>query len=124
MSRKSAKLTFGTKRQFTNSQFALKPGEVRKIIHGATTPRDRCLLRMLADTGMRRAEVAGLDVRDFNLDERRVIIRAGKGDKTRVVPITQELASDLRLLLGRRAPELFAWWSGRLSGLWRGSSTS
>ncbi len=49
-----------------------------------------------------KAELDRLGIRDLNLDARRVIIRAGKGDKTRVVPITEELASDLRLLIGRR----------------------
>jgi integrase/recombinase XerD len=56
----------------------------------------------LAFTGIRRAEVASLDVRDLDLETRRVNVRSGKGGKQRVVPITEELASDLRLLVGRR----------------------
>jgi integrase len=52
---------------------------------------------------MRRAEAAALDVRDLDLETRRLTIRAGKGNKQRTVPITEGLASDLRLLVGRRA---------------------
>jgi integrase len=102
-SRKTAKATSRPKRQLQNSQFALKPAEVRKVIYACTNPRDRCVLATLAFTGIRRAEVAALDIRDLDLEARRITIRAGKGGKERTVPITEELASDLRLLVGRRA---------------------
>ncbi len=98
-----AKAKSGPRRQFKNSQFALKPAEVRKVIYACDNPRDRTLLATFAATGMRRAEVAALDVRDLDLVARRITIRAGKGGKQRTVPITEELASDLRLLVGRRA---------------------
>ena len=101
-SRKKSKRTFGPKRQLKNSQFALKPAEVRKVVYACTNPRDRCLLATLAYTGMRRAEIADLDARDVDLKTRRINIRSGKGGKERTVPITDELASDLRLLMGRR----------------------
>lgn len=97
-----AKGTSRPKRQLQNSQFALKPAEIRKVIYACTNPRDRCLLSVLAFTGMRRAEAAALDVRDLDIEARRITIRAGKGAKERMVPITEELASDLRLLIGRR----------------------
>ena len=64
--------------------------------------RDRCLIHALALTGMRRAELADLDVRDLDLEARRMTIRAGKGNKDRTVPITQELTSDLTLLVKKR----------------------
>jgi len=51
---------------------------------------------------MRRAEVAALDIRDLDFKARRLTIRSGKGGKQRVIPITIELASDLKHLIGRR----------------------
>lgn len=71
------------------------------MIFACASPRDRCLVRTLAETGMRRAEVASLDVRDADLATRRITVR-GKGGKQRVVPITEALASDLRFLIARR----------------------
>ena len=100
---KKAKVKSAPRRQLKNSQFALKPAEVRKVIYACDSPRDRTLVATLAATGMRRAEVAALDVRDVELAARRITIRSGKGGKQRTVPITEELASDLRLLTGRRA---------------------
>lgn len=103
LSRNPRKETSASRRQLKNSQFALKPAEVRKVVYACTSPRDRCLVATLAVTGMRRAEVAALDARDLDLQARRLTIRAGKGNKQRTVPITEELASDLRLLIGKRA---------------------
>jgi integrase len=100
---KTGKRTSAPKRQLGNSQFALKAAEVRKVVYACTNPRDRCLLATLAATGIRRAEAADLDVRDLDLAARRLTVRWGKGGKQRTVPITDELASDLRLLIGRRA---------------------
>jgi integrase len=101
LSRNPRKETSAPWRQLKNSQFALKPAEVRKVVYACTSPRDCCLVATLAATGMRRAEVAALDVRDLDLQTRRLTIRAGKGNKQRTVPITEELASDLGLLVGK-----------------------
>nr|CAA9259665.1 Site-specific tyrosine recombinase slr0733 [uncultured Armatimonadetes bacterium] len=49
--------------------------------------RDAALLRLLAENALRRAEVCGLDVADFDLDQRRVMIR-GKGRGTQKEPVT------------------------------------
>ena len=51
--------------------------------------RDRALLMFLIDTGARRAEVASLRWVDVDLKGRRVTL-TGKGDKQRVVAITDQ----------------------------------
>ena len=63
--------------------------------------RDWIILEMLYQTGMRRAELIGLkdeDI-DFARHELRVI---GKGDKERIVPISQRLKDLLRLYMTKR----------------------
>jgi integrase/recombinase XerD len=49
--------------------------------------RDQALLETLYSTGMRRAELARLEVADLDPDRGVVVIREGKGRKDRVVPI-------------------------------------
>jgi len=49
--------------------------------------RDRALLEVFYSTGMRRTELALLDLYDLDLERRWVVIRKGKGGKGRVVPI-------------------------------------
>lgn len=49
--------------------------------------RDRALLELFYSTGLRRTEVALLDLYDLDRDRRWVVVRKGKGGKGRVVPI-------------------------------------
>lgn len=53
--------------------------------------RDRMILEILYDTGMRRSELANLKIPDMDLNAGYVHIRSGKGDKDRVVPLSQRV---------------------------------
>ncbi|MDH3217129.1 MAG: tyrosine-type recombinase/integrase [Candidatus Krumholzibacteria bacterium] len=90
------------KHQYKDSEFALEPPDIRKVINAASTLRDRCILKLFAHTGIRREELASLDVRDLDFAARRIHIREGKGAKARTVPITDELRSDLQLYVAKR----------------------
>ncbi len=54
--------------------------------------RDRCILLMLYHTGLRAGELASLLLSDITIGERsgQVIVRRGKGNKTRRVPLNAE----------------------------------
>lgn len=62
--------------------------------------RDWAAAELLYATGMRVGELAGLDIRDVNLDERLVRV-FGKGSKERVVPFGIPAARAVREWLGR-----------------------
>lgn len=49
--------------------------------------RDRAILEVLYGAGMRISELVNLDVDDVDLDEGSVLIRSGKGGKSRRVPV-------------------------------------
>ncbi len=49
--------------------------------------RDRAMLETFYSTGIRRAELAGLEIGDLDPDRGVVLIREGKGRKDRMVPI-------------------------------------
>lgn len=63
--------------------------------------RDRALLE-LAYSGLRAGELLGLEVEDVDLEENRVFIRQGKGNKDRVVPMTSAARYWLSRWLSRR----------------------
>jgi integrase/recombinase XerC len=70
--------------------------------------RDRALVEFLYGTGLRVGEVAGLDVRDVDLQRGDVRV-LGKGGKERVVPIPGEAREALREYLeSRRVPGVLA----------------
>lgn len=50
--------------------------------------RNRIVLQILYDTGLRRAEMAALRLADLDLEGGYVHVRSGKGDKDRVVPVS------------------------------------
>ena len=68
--------------------------------------RDRAMLELLYATGMRVAELTGLDVADIDAS-RRLALVTGKGNKQRVVPFGESAAAALDAWLSRR-PELLA----------------
>lgn len=85
--------------------------------------RDRALLE-LAYSGLRAGELLGLAVEDVDLQENRVFIRQGKGDKDRVVPMTSAARYWLSRWLSRRKEFLVRRDSARLFLTLRGLSLS
>lgn len=51
--------------------------------------RDKAVIQLMLDTGLRLSEVASLTVKDVSLDDRIVFVKYGKGDKSRRVPFTK-----------------------------------
>ena len=85
---------------------ALSEQELTRIMrkaHQAGNKRDIALLELLAATGLRASEVAGLKVRDVELNERSgwVTVR-GKGRKQRRVPVNARARRALREYLEER----------------------
>jgi site-specific recombinase XerD len=58
--------------------------------------RDTAVLSVLLFTGLRRAELLGLRLRDVDLREGTLRVEHGKGDKTRIVPLSARPLSALR----------------------------
>jgi integrase/recombinase XerD len=70
--------------------------------------RDRALMEVLYATGMRHGELHGLDLYDVDTRARRIVIRGGKGERDRIVPLTQNAAHWLDRYLSVSRPELAA----------------
>ncbi len=76
---------------------------MERVIEAAKRPRDRALIRLLAETGIRRAEAAALRVEDIGWEENLLVIQSGKGRKRRLVPVTGNLLAELRGLIRQRS---------------------
>jgi integrase/recombinase XerC len=69
---------------------------------GRLISRDRAIMELLYSSGLRLAELVGLDVTSLDLKDRMVQV-LGKGKKTRIVPVGRAAAEALRLWLKERA---------------------
>jgi integrase/recombinase XerD len=82
----------------------LTRGEAKRLIESTPTNkprdiRDRAILDVLYSTGIRRAELIGLTIYDLDFDNATLRIEHGKGNATRIVPLTESARSALKLYL-------------------------
>jgi integrase/recombinase XerD len=107
------------------------PAEVEKVLAlpDLETPlglRDRAILETFYSTGLRRMEVANLDLTDLDDQRGTLLVRQGKGDKDRVVPIGERAIAWVAKYLADGRPELLQGgdtkalfvnrWGNRLTG--------
>ena len=89
---------------------ALEPHEIAALFHACMRdpspagPRDAVVLALGLAAGLRRAEIASLDLSDLDL-EREVVRVHGKGNKVREVPIKGGTLEALRAWLACRGAE-------------------
>jgi integrase/recombinase XerD len=68
--------------------------------------RDRTILELFYCTGIRRAELARLELADLNTERRTLRVRQGKGHKDRVLPLGSRALHWLRRYLDETRPRL------------------
>lgn len=90
----------GSKHQ-PNSEFNLRPKQVRQLIDAARDVRNRSVVMFFAYTGIRRAELRLLRTTDIDLDACQVWIRHGKGGKQRLVFIPTSMSATLEVYLSQ-----------------------
>ena len=75
-------------------------GDYRRAL-AAADPRTRVVLRLAAEAGLRRAEIAQVGRRDLVADLRGwTLVVHGKGGRDRLVPLTDSLAREVRARIG------------------------
>jgi len=76
----------------------LSKNETRLLLE-AMTGRAQLMASLMYGTGMRVMECVRLRVQDIDFDYCQITVRAGKGNKDRVVPLPAKLIPDLKLML-------------------------
>lgn len=74
--------------------------------------RDRAILETLYGSGLRISELVSLDVDDVDLDDGSILVRTGKGSRSRRVPVGREARSALETYLVSVRPGLLERTSG------------
>lgn len=84
----------------------LSRDQIDALETAATTERDRLIVRMLADTGLRVGELVGLRTTDVLKRSRGSFLRVrGKGDRERQVPLMPQLTRRLERYIEKTRPK-------------------
>ena len=94
-------------------QNVMTAAEVERVLAGAdlfsaTGLRDRVMMELLYATGIRRSEIARLELGDIDAERAVVMVRLGKWGKDRLIPTGERALHWVQLYLDRARPEL-AW---------------
>jgi site-specific recombinase XerD len=81
--------------------------EVMEILGCVTNRKHRMVLTTMYATGMRVAEAVALSVKDIDSWRMSILVARGKGNKQRLVPLSQKLLAELR-----------QWWRQHRSPHW------
>jgi len=96
------------KRQLPTAPRALTPGQVNALLRetqqGRYPARDYAIVQMLVQTGMRIGECTALRWGDITFGEKngQVLIRSGKGNKARLVPLNGSIRQALAEYVAER----------------------
>lgn len=78
-------------------------GMIGAVPEGRVALRDRLIVELLYGSGLRVSELCSLDLGDLDLTAHTVSVRAGKGNKDRVVPLSHVAAEVARAYMASRA---------------------
>jgi integrase/recombinase XerD len=87
----------------------LKTAEVKALVENVPEPefRNRVLLRLLAQTGLRRGEAAQLCVSDVSIDDRTINVYGEKDDSYRTVPFSDTLRTPLQVWTNSKREHIY-----------------
>ncbi|WP_342404966.1 tyrosine-type recombinase/integrase [Brevibacillus sp. FSL K6-2834] len=83
----------------------LSEEEVNELVQAIDHDLIRLVVKFLYFTGLRISECLNLTVDDVDLERQMVHVRGGKGNKDRVVPLSEKIVPPLRAYLEKKRPQ-------------------
>jgi integrase/recombinase XerD len=83
------------KRHRNNTREPLTTEEIKKLFEAATKLKETAILHVFYSCGLRRSEGEALNINDIHFKQGLLYVREGKGNKRRVVPMTESVVKDL-----------------------------
>jgi integrase/recombinase XerD len=84
-------------------QATVTHSDFKHALGKASSPRDKALVEVLWSCGLRRSEIARLDISDVNFSEGFLVIRTSKTGKPRIAPLSPSARQALRRHIGKRS---------------------
>jgi integrase/recombinase XerD len=70
--------------------------EITRLYEACSSLKERCILHVYYGLGLRRSEGEALNLKDIDYKNGWLFVRKGKGGKTRNIPLTAAIQSDLK----------------------------
>lgn len=83
----------------------LSVNEVKRMIDLTTNQKHKCIIKLLYGCGLRLSELLNLKITDIDSGNMVIHIRKSKGNKDRVVMLSNQLLEDLRVYFSRYKPK-------------------
>ena len=81
--------------------------EVQSILRSVNNIKHKTLLMLIYSSGLRIGDALRLELKDIKSDEQLIHIRGGKGNKDRLVPLSQVMLEQLRMYYHAYKPETY-----------------
>jgi integrase/recombinase XerD len=73
--------------------------QIQELYKNCENEQEKMILNIAYGCGLRVGEMVKLNKKDIDLQEKRLIVESGKNNKRRIVPITNQIVSELKLFL-------------------------
>jgi integrase len=84
-------------------QATVTQSDFKHALSAASTLRDKALVEVLWSCGLRRSEIARLEITDVNFSEGFLVVRTSKTGKPRIAPLSPTARQALRRYIGKRS---------------------
>jgi site-specific recombinase XerD len=91
--------------------------EIKRLLKASTVLRDRILLGIIYDTGIRISEAASLLIEDVDLDRKQLFVRQSKNKHDRNIPISSHIARGVGNYLKIDRPQKFLFERNQQKGI-------
>ena len=90
-------------REIKQPQETATETDYRTALQATKTLRDKALIEVLWSCGLRRSEIARLEISDVNFSEGFLVVRTSKTGKPRIAPLSPSARHALRKHIGKRS---------------------
>lgn len=99
----------------------LSAQEVQRLVKGTTNKKHKCMIALLYSAGLRIGELIRLKIKDIDSDRMIIHVKEAKGNKDRVVPLSERVLILLRAYYKEFKPKDYLF-QGQNGGVYSSSS--
>ena len=85
----------------------LSKNELKRIVNAIENVKHRCIISLIYSAGLRISELVNLEITDIDSERMFISIKRAKGNKDRVIPLSEKILKMLRIYYKEYKPKQF-----------------